>query len=96
MGSMADKLAAALASIDRPAKPHNVASPQDATGCCSAINKALRKGELETVDVWVCSKCGMEWRPRLIGFGCVAQFADCVTTGGIRYWQAQPIVMLWK
>ncbi len=83
MGSMADKLAAALAvSTPRPKKPHNVANPQDATGCCAAIRRAIRKGELDAVDVWVCPKCGMEWKPRNIE--------------GVRYWECQPVIMLWK
>ncbi len=62
---------------------HNVANPQDATGCCAAINKAFRKGELDAVDLWTCPKCGMEWRPRLVA-------------GKVKFWECQPVIMLWK
>ncbi len=62
---------------------HNVANPEDATGCCAAINKAIRKGELDAVDLWTCPRCGMDWRPRLVA-------------GKVRFWEAQPVVMVWK
>lgn len=61
---------------------HNVANPQDATGCCAAINKAFRKGELDAVDVWVCPKCSMDW--------------PCQMVEGIRYWTAKPIFEVWR
>lgn len=83
MSEIADKLAAALASAQLTLpKVHQVANPQDATGCCRAINTAIRKGELDSVDVWACPQCSMEWRPELVE--------------GIRVWQAHPIFMLWK
>lgn len=60
----------------------NVADPQDATGCCHAIQKAICKGELDAVEVWCCPKCSMEWKYRMVE--------------GVRYWTAQPVIMLWK
>lgn len=47
-------------------------------GCCAAIIKASRKGELADVDRWTCPKCGMIWKPRLVG--------------PVRYWEAHPYI----
>lgn len=82
MGSMGEKLAAAIAASTLQTKPHNIANPEDAIGCCRAINKAFAKGELDATDKWACPQCGMDWKCRRIG--------------EVRYWTAQPIFMLWK
>lgn len=41
---------------------------EDASACCkSRWERALDKGKLETIDVWVCPKCGCEYRSQLVG-----------------------------
>lgn len=32
--------------------------------CCGRhINKAMREGKLDTATVFVCPRCGLEWKP---------------------------------
>lgn len=60
----------------------NIADPQDATGCCHAIQKVIRKGELDAVEVWQCPKCGINWEYQIVE--------------SVRFWTARPVVMVWK
>ena len=58
-----------------------VANPEDSTGRCKAIYKAIRKGELDEAKTWTCPGCGMEWRKRPVGT--------------VSLWEARPIIEVW-
>jgi hypothetical protein len=53
---------------------------EEAAGCCAALRKALLASP--EMDTWTCPKCGMEWRPRI--------------EAGMRYWEAHPIIQVWR
>ena len=53
-----------------------------ATGTCcdKRIRKALASGDLADKTMWVCEMCGCEWSP------------EPGLIGGVRVWQARPII----
>jgi hypothetical protein len=75
-----EMLKQSLAEFDRM-RPLNVVS-DDCVGCCSALRKALAKGELADKEQWTCPKCGGTWKPRLVE--------------GVRLWEFQAVFMLWR
>ena len=47
--------------------------------CCGTLlSRALRKGIPESLDAWMCGKCGMEWKPTLYG--------------SLRHWTPRPLI----
>lgn len=53
------------------------------SSCCDKrIRAAMQRGELDKVDLWTCPACGCDWTPSMIG--------------GIRVWEAHPIVQVFR
>ncbi len=49
--------------------------------CCGArLGVALMEGL--TGDNWVCPRCGVEWRPRLVE--------------GVRWWEPHEVFEIWR
>lgn len=42
-------------------------SHEDDSCCGKRIGKALHDGLLESKAEWICPKCGLEWRPHVVG-----------------------------
>ena len=55
----------------------------DQDPCCAPrMEKAMRAGQLDTADSWVCPNCGEEW--------CMK------TVGPVRHWRMKPSVVIFR
>jgi len=50
------------------------------TCCGKHIVRAISEGKLDAADSWECPKCGLEWKPRVVGT--------------LRHWEPHPVLLV--
>lgn len=61
-------------------KPISLNTHEPDACCGKHLSKALRSGLLDSLDTWMCPKCGMEWQPRMVET--------------LRHWEPHPVILI--
>ena len=78
------------AAMDYASQRSSVKQSHAPDGCCAKhISKALRKGDLDTAEIWNCPKCGTEWKPSMVS-------ATSDMANPIRHWQPYVTFEVWR